>query len=102
MWPRWAGFAGKSNGTAPALVDSGLGSSGCGCGLVDCLVFDGCEAAERSLPTAPVVGALDPGDDGQAQVLPCGPALTVQDVLLEQGEERFHGRVIAARADAAH
>jgi hypothetical protein len=39
------------------------------CGLVDCLVFDGCEAAEAALPPSAVVGALDPGDDGQAQLL---------------------------------
>src|ERR1039458_538034 len=47
----------------------GLGGSGGVCGLVDCLVFDGREAAESSLPAPPVVGALDPGDDRQAQLL---------------------------------
>jgi len=35
-----------------------------------------------------VVGALDPGDDGQAQLLAAGPALAVRDVLLEHSEKR--------------
>ena len=56
-------------------------------GLVDCLVFDGCEAAEASLLSSAVVGALDPGDDGQPQLLAGGPALAVQDVLLQQAKK---------------
>lgn len=31
-----------------------------------------------------------------------GPALPVEDILLQQGEERFHRRVVTARADTAH
>ena len=57
--------------TAPALVDSGTGAVQARvCGLVDCLVFDGCEAAEPSLASSAVVGAFDPGDDRQAQLFP--------------------------------
>lgn len=37
-------------------------------------------------PTA-VVGLLDPGQDRQAQLVAGDPALTVQDVLLQQAEE---------------
>jgi hypothetical protein len=33
-----------------------------------------------------MISALDPGDDGQTQLLPRRPALTVQDVLLQQRE----------------
>src|SRR5689334_4006230 len=72
------------------------------CGLVDCLVFDGCEPSEGALAPAAVVGPLDPGDDGQPQVLTGLPALAVQGVLLQQGEERFHGGVVAAGPDTAH
>jgi hypothetical protein len=73
----------------------GLGSSGRVCGLVDCLVFDGRQAAKPALARA-VVSPLDPGDDGQPQLLAAGPALAVQNVLLQQGEKRLHGTVIAA------
>ena len=72
------------------------------CGLVDCLVFDGRETAEPSLASSAVVGALDPGDDGQAHLLAGVPALVVQDVLLEQGEEGLHGGVVAAGPGPAH
>jgi hypothetical protein len=65
-------------------------------------IFDGREAAESSLPAPPVIGPFDPDDDRQAQLLAGGPALTVQDVLLQQGEERLHRGVIAAGTDPAH
>ena len=49
-----------------------------------------------------MVGPLDPDHDGQAQFFSGAPALAVQDVLLQQREERLHRRVIASSADAAH
>ena len=49
-----------------------------------------------------MVGAFDPGDDGDPELLAGGPAAAVQHVLLQQAEEALHGRVIAGRADAAH
>lgn len=42
-----------------------------------------------------MVGALDLGDDRQPQLVPGGPVVLVEDVLLEQGEERLHGRIVA-------
>src|SRR5690242_10629056 len=72
----------------------GLGGSGRECGPVDCLVFDGCEPSESPLPPAAMVGPLDPGDDGQAQLLPVWPALAVLYVLLQHFEERLHRGVI--------
>jgi len=49
-----------------------------------------------------VIGPLDPGHDGEAEVLASGPAPTVEHVLLEQREERFHRGVVAGGADSAH
>jgi len=62
----------------------------------------GGEPAEASLPSASVIGLLDPGDHRQAEFLSGVPALPVQDVLLQQGEEGLHGGVVTARADPAH
>src|SRR5699024_4822454 len=45
---------------------------------------------------------FDPGDDGDAELVAAGPALAVEDVALQGREERFHGRVVARRADLAH
>jgi hypothetical protein len=39
------------------------------CGLVDCLVFDGCEAAESALPSPAVVGPLDQNRRNAAELL---------------------------------
>ena len=36
------------------------------------------------MPSAPVVGPLDPGHDRDAQLVPGGPGAAVEDVLLEQ------------------
>jgi hypothetical protein len=48
------------------------------------LVFDGRQTAEGGLASASVVGALDPGDDLDAELVAGGPAtLGVEDVLLE-------------------
>jgi hypothetical protein len=71
-------------------------------GLGQCLELDGRESFEAALPAAPVVGLLDPGDDRQPQVLPVGPALPVEDVALQPGEEGLHRGVVSAGADAAH
>lgn len=72
------------------------------CGPVDCLKLDRGELAEASLPSAAVVGPSDPGHHCQAQILAGLPALPVQHVALQQGEERFHRGVVAAGADSAH
>lgn len=40
-----------------------------------------------------MIGLLDPGDDRQAQVFPAGPALA-KDIVLQEGEDRFHGGVV--------
>jgi hypothetical protein len=49
-----------------------------------------------------VIGALDPGDDGDAQLAASSPAPPVEDVFLEQCKEGLHGGVVARRADLAH
>jgi len=54
------------------------------------------------LSAASVEGAFDPGDDRDAQFLPGAPRAPVQDVLLKQGEEGFHRRVVTGSADASH
>src|SRR5581483_1591578 len=69
----------------------------------DHLVFDGGHAAEGGLSTAGVVGAFDPGDDLDAQLVASRPAsLPVEDVALQESEERLHGGVVAGGADLAH
>lgn len=39
---------------------------------------------------------------GEPELLAGGPALPVEDVLPEQGEEGFHGGVVAGGGDLAH
>ena len=46
------------------------------------LVFDGRQSAKGILATPAVVGAFDPGDDRDAEVLAGAPALPVEHVLL--------------------
>jgi hypothetical protein len=55
--------------------------------------FDGCESAKGVLPARPVVGLFDPDDDRQAESFAGLPTAAVQDVLLQQAEERLHGGV---------
>jgi hypothetical protein len=54
------------------------------------------------LAASAVVSGFDPGDDGDPELLAGWPALAVGHVLLEQGEERFHGGVVGAGSDASH
>lgn len=54
------------------------------------------------MPSSPVVGALDPGHDRQPELLTGGPPMLVENVLLQEREERFHRRVIAHGADPTH
>ena len=49
-----------------------------------------------------MVGPVDPGHDRDPQLLTGRPALPVEDVLLQQGEERLLRRVVTGRADPAH
>ena len=66
------------------------------------LVFDGRQSAKGILATPAVVGAFDPGDYGDPQLLPGGLGLSVEDVLLQEAEEALHGAVVAGGADATH
>src|SRR5438046_1923266 len=70
--------------------------------LVHGFKLNRCELAEAALTTPTVVGPFDPDHDCQSQLLSCPPALAVQDVALQQGEERFHRRVVGAGADPTH
>jgi len=49
-----------------------------------------------------VILPLDPDDDREAQFLPGGPPLLVENVRLKQGPEALHGRVVAGGADSSH
>jgi hypothetical protein len=66
------------------------------------LKLDGCEFPQAALSAAPVVPGFDPGHDRESEFVAAGSALPVEDVLLEQGEERFHGGVVAAGSDPTH
>ena len=68
----------------------------------DCFEFDRGQPSEGGLASAAVVGAFDPGDDGDPQLFAGVPAAAVQDVLLQQAEEALHGGVVAGRPDATH
>jgi len=74
--------------------------------LGDCgecqLELDGGELAEGSLASPAVAGVLDPHEDRVGELGSRGPALAVQDVLLEQRVEGLHGGVVAGRRDPAH
>src|SRR5690606_10190283 len=67
------------------------------------LELDWGQPAETVLPAAAaVVGPLDPGHDRDAQLVAGGPGAPVEDVLLQEREERLHGGVVARGADSAH
>ena len=55
------------------------------------------EFAESALSAATVVGAFDPGDDREAELVAGRPGLPVQDVLLQQRKNES----IAALSPAA-
>lgn len=61
------------------------------------------ELAEAALATTVVVGVLDPGDDGEMELL-AGPPhpLLVEDVLLQERVERLHCGVVGRGGDPAH
>jgi hypothetical protein len=56
--------------------------------LVHGLELDRREPAEGTLATPAVVGPFDPDHDREAELVPRPPALPVEDVALQQGEER--------------
>lgn len=60
----------------------------------DQLVLDGGRPAQAVLSAAAVVGPLDSGDDPCPQLFPGGPLLAVEHVLLQEGEEGLHRRVV--------
>lgn len=49
-----------------------------------------------------MIGSFDPGDDRDSQPLSVLPSLAVQDVLIQQGEERFHCAVSHVGAKCPH
>ena len=55
----------------------------------------GGQSAQSGLPATSVIGSLDPGDDRDPELFSGPPPLAVQDVLLQQREERFHRGVDA-------
>lgn len=92
-------------GSAAGSVDGGCDGSCCcavALGGEGELELYGRETAEAALPATTVVGALDPLDDGVAELLAGGPAAAVEHVGLEQVEERLHGGVVTGRGDSAH
>ena len=70
--------------------------------LYDCFVLYWCQSTQPGLSATSVICPLDPGHDRDSQLVASDPPATVENVLLQQGEERFHGRVIARCADSSH
>src|SRR5215204_6209650 len=70
--------------------------------LMHCLQLDRRELPEAALTAPAVVRPFDPDHDRQSQLLSRAPSLAVEDVLLEQREERLHGGVVGAGAAPAH
>lgn len=89
-------------GTAARLGDMVWSRSRCGWRDHDGLEFDGRQMSEAVQSAPPVVGPFDPGDDRDAQLFSRGPGASVENVLLKECEERFHGCAVARGADSAH
>ena len=53
----------------------------------DSLIFNWRESPKSTLTTTAVVGALDPGGDGETQFFAGLPSLGIEHVLLQQGEK---------------
>src|SRR5699024_3687126 len=70
--------------------------------LYDCFVLYWCQSTQPGLSATSVICPLDPRHDRDSQLVASGPPTTVENVLLQQGEERFHGCVIARCADSSH
>ena len=49
-----------------------------------------------------MVGPFDPGHDRKTQLRTAGPALTIKDVVLQQGKEAFHGGIVASSSNSTH
>ena len=64
--------------------------------------LDECPFVGSALQTPTVVGVFDPGDDCEKQFVTRHPEVSVEDVLLQQGGERFQRRVVAGGGDATH
>ena len=58
-------------------------------GHVYCFKLDRGEPTEAALPTLAVIGLLDPGHYCEAEFLAGRPSLLVDDLLLQEGEERL-------------
>lgn len=56
----------------------------------------GRELVQPALSSLAVVIPINPDGDGQPQVLPVLPSPTVQNLLLQQGDERFHSGIVRA------
>src|SRR3954452_3934615 len=61
------------------------------------LVVGGAEVAERGVPAAGVVEALEVGEDGVGQLLSGGPCVPVEQFGLQGGEEARPGRCRSSR-----
>ena len=68
----------------------------------DGLVLNLGQTAQANLPTAPVVGPFDPGDNREAQLVTDPPATAVEDVLLLQSEEGFHRCIVTDGTDLGY
>lgn len=111
-WPRWYCLVMRSTsrtlavavavGTAPTPVDGWVSGSGRGCGLVDCLKLDRSESSEPALAALAMVGPFDPNHDRHPQLLTGRPPLLVEDILLQEREERLHRSIVTARTNPSH
>ena len=54
------------------------------------------------MASAAVVGAFDPGDDRDPQLVTGGPGTPVENIVLQQREEAFHRGVVTRRTHPAH
>jgi hypothetical protein len=50
----------------------------------------------------PVIGFLNPDDNRKPKFLACSPVLPVENILLQQGKERFRRSAVIACADSSH
>jgi len=70
--------------------------------MVELLVGNRADGAQRRADSTPVVEGLDVGEDVRTCLRPRAVGEAMDSLSLESGEEALHRGVIMARADAVH
>ena len=66
---------------------------------IDYLKLEWRESTQTPLAAFVVIAFLDPLQPSKAEIFPSGLVLSVEDVLLDEGEDRLHRGVVTASTD---